>query len=162
MNLFLVASTLGLALWAYWFWQLIVDRELRWKIFAIRDDLRSSAIARPDLLDNPRFAQLDASLSSCASNLHQTSVWLMLWCYRDLPESSRAHSLHSVEADPDLIRVQSDFNDVLAEHLVARHWFLVLLARVIHPLARLLDQVRATWVQQGVPRYQAESPLHAT
>jgi hypothetical protein len=149
MNLILISACSGLALLTYWFWQVTLQRELRWKLFAIRDDLRWLAITKPELCDQQNFIRFDATLSSCARNLHCTSLWTMVASSPGPPDAAYKQFVKELTESDEICALYQRFGAVLMEHLRSRHWFIVTLATVIHPLARLIERFKATWITQG-------------
>lgn len=150
MNLILISVCSSLALLTYWFWQVTLQRELRWKLFAIRDDLRWLAITRPELCEQQHLMRFDATLSSCARNLHCTSLWTMIAANPGPPDAEFEQHVQQLTDSDEVAELFHRFGFVLSEHLRSRHWFIVTLALVIHPLARLIERFKATWLTQGV------------
>jgi hypothetical protein len=149
MNLILISACSGLALLTYWFWQVTLQRELRWKLFAIRDDLRWLAFTRPELCEKRHLLRFDGTLSGCARNLHCTSLWTMLAVGAEPPDAEFEQHVRELTESAEVAELYQRFGRVLMEHLRSRHWFIVTLASVIHPLGRLIERFKATWITQG-------------
>lgn len=59
-------------------WKATLEREIRWGLYRVRDELRWAGIQNPDLLADPRFWELDDSLTLKCRHLHNLSLWPLL------------------------------------------------------------------------------------
>lgn len=71
----LVAFTTSFVLW---FLRAVFARELRWKFYALRDDLREAAFQDRELLSKQEFWQLDRSLTTYCKYLDDLSLWTIV------------------------------------------------------------------------------------
>lgn len=108
-------------------WKATLEREVRWGLYRVRDNLRWAAIQNPDLLKDPRFWELDDSLTLRCRHLHKLSVWPMLAIARRMGgQVAKLARLATEEAGPFLPFYQEAAR-LTMQHLRYRH---LLLGRV--------------------------------
>lgn len=145
MNLTMLGLSLFLAITTYNFWHVVREREIRWKLFAIRDDLRWYAIQHPSFGQSPEFLVFDGVLSSCARSLHCTSLWTLIPVMLEQKNSERDPQYDSfvetVRGTPELYALLGRMDRVLQEHLRIRHWIIPVVSTVVRPVGALRTEV---------------------
>jgi hypothetical protein len=75
MTFVLIGTLAVLASFSYDFWRATSEREIRWALYALRDELRWQAIQDRSLLSSDLFWYLDRSLTNQCEVLEKLSVW---------------------------------------------------------------------------------------
>lgn len=135
MNLALLGTLAVITALVAMEWQRVLDREIRWDLYRLRDDLRMRAIEDRSLVGSELFWRLDRSLTGYCASLEELSLWVLLPIAvikrreisadaRTLQEELDAH------ATKDLANLYAESSRLLVRHLVVRHWPLVLLTLI--------------------------------
>lgn len=106
-------------------WKATLEREVRWNLYRVRDELRWAGIQNPDLLNDPRFWKLDDSLTLRCRHLHKLSVWPMLVIAKGMggQELASLAVRSSDEAGP-FLPFYEEAARLTMQHLRYRHVFL--------------------------------------
>lgn len=103
------------------YWKATLEREIKWGLYRVRDELRWTAIKQPQLLENADFWELDDSLTMWCRHLDRIGLWPLLAYAR----GTRKRVPLEVRPDEPLLHpfyIQSGM--LLTKHLRQRHWFL--------------------------------------
>jgi hypothetical protein len=87
MMLWLVCLFVTAAQFTQLFWKATLEREIRWGLYQVRDNLRWAGIQNPELLKDSRFWELDDSLTLRCRYLHTLALWPMLVIARRVPRA---------------------------------------------------------------------------
>jgi hypothetical protein len=74
----LLILTTILGSWLIVEWRAIMKRSARWRLYAIRDELRWHVIKNPELRSRQAFRSMDNTISSFCGAPRHVSLWLML------------------------------------------------------------------------------------
>lgn len=111
-----------------WFLRAVLARELRWKVYALRDALRDAAFQDRALLDRPEFWKLDRSLTTYCRHLDDLSLWTVLPFARFAQKAHmkrQARRMQDALALPPNGALQAIYDRsilLLAYQLILRHW----------------------------------------
>ena len=114
----------------------VSERTIRWRLYAIRDELRNLAYKDRRLLDSPAFRKIDGGISAQCRILPEVSLWSLLPVIA-LDRSSREEVEHrqivlAAELQkPENAEVSKLFHasvNLMIKHLLWRHMFLTFVA----------------------------------
>jgi hypothetical protein len=134
-------------------WKSLYERTIRWKLYALRDDLRYRGLTNPAVLASPLFNRLDRALTSIAGNLNGLSLWSLtpVMLSKTDPEiEAQANETVELLRQPENSELQKIYNrslTLLMYHLCVRHILLTTLLAVT-VVGVLLSHWCLRWVSQ--------------
>lgn len=116
----------------------VAERTIRWRLYAIRDELRGLAWTDRRLLDTVAFNRMDAGISTQCSVLPDVSMWSLLPVFALDEEGREAIEERQMQLakelrEPNNAEVSRLFDrsvGLMIQHLLWRHMFLTLIAGV--------------------------------
>lgn len=144
------AAAVALALLTSWTWRLwraVLERETRWKLYALRDELRWLAIEDPALLQNKAFWLIDESLTRDARMLESVSLWMLvpaMVARSRMPQDSGQDAAKSIAAHPITARIYKESVNLFVGHLVRRHAMLLGIASIFFAIGTAFGAIKAT------------------
>ena len=101
------------------FWKATLERENRWALYALRDELRWAAIENPVLLEDPSFWELDESITRWCRYLHLVSLWPLIVLIRSLGQEALA--LEEATDESAVRPFRDHAAELLLRHVRQRH-----------------------------------------
>lgn len=134
---FMIVAILAIALTSLLiFRRATEERAIRWKLYALRDELRKLAYEDRSLLDSTLFRRLDRSITGQCATLTNVSIWSLLPLFAFNREGRRVVDARQrlLEAELDeqkaVARLYDQSVHLMMRHLLWRHMFLTTLAAV--------------------------------
>lgn len=143
MNLLLAGLAALLALHALSMRETLLVREARWKLYAVRDDLRWAAINDPSLRGVRAWTALDETITGLAGAASLLNLWFLLTyavifaAAGRLKKSTKFEDLQALVAEADDPRLDESFRRMVAVVLILfvdRH---VILTKIVFGIARV-------------------------
>jgi hypothetical protein len=151
MLLAIIIAAPLLASFVYDYWRATNEREVRWGIYALRDELRWLAAEDRTLLESQLFWDLDRSLTNQCARLSEMSMWDLLARMLSEPEepdewSERFRRDLTAPGNEHLRDIFTRSIGLLLKHMTQRHFV---------AYAGLSLMVRASSVPNKVAEYAA-------
>lgn len=132
MNFIMLATVLLFAHLSYGLWRTVRIQETRWRLAALRDELRWLAIQDDEFRASLTFAHLDRVLPKVADAVDRFSLWSTLDCSPgDQAQASFAEVENDMKRWPEAAKIFQAFGEALVDHLRARHWIITVLGVVV-------------------------------
>lgn len=125
MMLWLICLFIVAAHFTQLLWKATLEREIRWALYRVRDELRWAVIQKPELLNDRRFWELDDALTLRCRYLHTLAIWPMLVISKCMDE--RELSSLNANSGTSLGPFQRFYDEaarLTLQHLRNRHMFL--------------------------------------
>jgi hypothetical protein len=126
------------------FWAGTFERETRWRIYALRDELRWAAVEDKSLLESDLFWHLDRFLTDMCTYVEYLSLWTIvpLWAMSkgDKDAENKRAELRRTLSLPENACLASIYDraaSIMLKWLVGRHIVVTAIARAVVGLSRV-------------------------